>query len=314
MISETILKSLPTFKASTDEIAEGGRYVYQEDDFMPFTKIDDTASFFAIEDILTGVGLDKSSQLGLVCHTLESPSRLHYHDYLEVCFIFKGRLIHIIDKEPVVMTAGDISIIPENTKHLVAPLEDAKPLIVDFLIHPNLLKTILYLDELEDFLTKPENFSTISITQQALQNFFNTYNHNHQQANLSVLGSFFQFLYQLNLQKSRVSAHALDSLTQECLNLIKANPAQISQKEIAHTLNYSASYLSRHIKKTTGKTISQLITDEKLHLAQDLLANSNHSISDIAEQVGYASESHFFRTFKDHYQITPNHYRQLMTR
>lgn len=314
MISETILKSLPTFKASIDEIVKAGQYVYQEDDFMPFTKIEDTASFFAIENILTGVGLDKSSQLGLVCHTLESPSRIHYHDYLEMCFIVKGRLIHIIDKEPVVMSSGDISIIPEKTKHLVAPLEDVKPLIVDFLIHPNLLRAILSLDELEDFLTKPQHFSTISITQQALQNFFNTYNLNHQKANLSVLGSFFQFLDQLNLQKNKVSAHALDKLTQECRNLIKVNPAQISQKGLAHTLNYSASYLSRHIKKTTGKTISQIITEEKLHLAQDLLVNTNSSISDITEQVGYASESHFFRIFKDHYQITPNHYRQLMKR
>ncbi|WP_443255820.1 helix-turn-helix domain-containing protein [Streptococcus sp. S784/96/1] len=66
-------------------------------------------------------------------------------------------------------------------------------------------------------------------------------------------------------------------------------------------------------KKVTGKTISQLISEAKLRLAQDLLANTNMPISEIAEQIGYTSESHFFKLFKNNYQITPDHYRRLMS-
>ncbi|MFC5630820.1 MULTISPECIES: cupin domain-containing protein [Streptococcus] len=56
-------------------------------------------------------------------HHLDRPSKLHFHDYIEICYVASGRLIHIVDKDPFVMTAGDLIVIPEKKEHLLAPLE-----------------------------------------------------------------------------------------------------------------------------------------------------------------------------------------------
>lgn len=103
-----------------------------------------------------------------------------------------------------------------------------------------------------------------------------------------------------------------DTLTQKCLEMISNNCAKINLELLANKLNYHPSYISRHIKRVTGKTVTQLITYQKLRNSQDLLIRSNKPVSEISELVGYFSESHFFRIFKEYYQIIPNHYRKLM--
>lgn len=314
MISNTTLKALPSFQTSAEIISQEGRYVYLDQDFLPFTKLGDRANFFAMADILAGVGLEENSQLGLVCHLLDAPSRLHYHDYLEICFVASGRLIHIINQQPNVLSAGDFCIISEKAEHLLAPLEDNKPLVVDFLIHPNLLNSIRLYSKKTTFLEKAGHFSLTAGNELALQHFFTIYNRYQHRDNLAVIGSFLEFLYNLQEQEKDSQTDTTDKLTKACLTLIQQNISLITQKQLAEEMNYSASYLSRHIKKTTGKTISQLITDEKLRLAQNLLANSETAITEISSMIGYASESHFFRLFKEHYDITPKHYRDLMRR
>ncbi|WP_438790307.1 helix-turn-helix domain-containing protein [Enterococcus sp. DIV0756] len=89
-----------------------------------------------------------------------------------------------------------------------------------------------------------------------------------------------------------------DKLSQELLDRIKKDPATVSLELITKELSYSKGYLTRHIKKQTSKTISQLITDEKLILAEKYLSETSKTISKISEIVNYQSESHFYRLFK----------------
>ncbi|MFC3928660.1 AraC family transcriptional regulator [Streptococcus caprae] len=320
MISEDLLNVLPTFKTSKDSTTDMASYIYDDPDFMPFTKLQDQASFFAMADVLAGIGLDSQSQLGLVCHPLNEPSRLHYHDYLEICYVAKGRLIQIINQEPLIMTEGDISIIPPKTEHLLAPLEKDQILVIDFLLHPDLLALISTISLSSDFMTIAEHFTRQELEakqpdfERALEQFLLSYINQDFQSDLSVIGNFLQVLHHLSQKKTTISNPNRDKLTAQCLDLISYHKGNISQAQLATELSYHANYLSRHIKKTTGQTISQLLLAEKLRLAKDLLATSDLPIATIADQIGYASESHFFRIFKENYHITPNHYRQLMRR
>jgi AraC-like DNA-binding protein len=52
------------------------------------------------------------------------------------------------------------------------------------------------------------------------------------------------------------------------------------------------------------------ITQWRMQLARDALENSDASIADIAENVGYQSEAAFSRVFKKHIHITPAAYRR----
>lgn len=313
MISNTILRNLPHF----EEDMVDSRYVYQDKDFQPFLKLRESAQFFALNDILSGIGMPTNTAFSLVYHSLNAPAKLHFHDYLEICYIVEGRLVHIINHEPIIMSAGDLSIIPVGDEHLLAPCEDKKPVLIDFLFHPDLIEKLNQLTEPLSIFEKATHFhfnhpSESYSIEERLTNFLDDFVQAKCETNLNVLGSLIQFLASLDQIEKKKSTKPIDPLTNNCLNFIKLNASTITQKQIANALSYSASYLSRHIRKTTGKTISQHITEEKLKLAQRLLATTSLAIDEIADQIGYSSESHFYRIFKKQYQITPSHYRKLM--
>lgn len=69
--------------------------------------------------------------------------------------------------------------------------------------------------------------------------------------------------------------------------------------------------LIKEFKEYTGMTIVQYQKKQKLAHAAQLLANSDHQITQIAEMVGFESFSHFLRIFKEEYTMTPKEYRKF---
>ena len=80
--------------------------------------------------------------------------------------------------------------------------------------------------------------------------------------------------------------------------------------EVAEQFHYSEKYLSRLIKKATGKTFNEIIITNKLNEAQELLSNSGLSVEDVAEKVGYLNPAPFYKLFKDRYGVTPAQFRK----
>jgi len=93
------------------------------------------------------------------------------------------------------------------------------------------------------------------------------------------------------------------------LQYIQDNFNTVTLEELAKNFNYSPSYLSRLIKKNTGKNLSQSIQSLKLEKAKEYLANTNFRIEEITEKVGYESSSYLSRAFKSEYGVSPQQYR-----
>ena len=68
-------------------------------------------------------------------------------------------------------------------------------------------------------------------------------------------------------------------------------------------------YLSGYIKKNTGKTFKELIQEQRMNLAVKLLENSDLTISEISQQVGYENVSFFYKLFNETFGISPATYR-----
>ncbi len=71
-------------------------------------------------------------------------------------------------------------------------------------------------------------------------------------------------------------------------------------------------HLSRHFPKYFKATIGDYIRTVKVQKALSLLPNKHKSLTEIAAECGFADQSHFIRSFKDCYQLTPLHYRKLL--
>ena len=68
--------------------------------------------------------------------------------------------------------------------------------------------------------------------------------------------------------------------------------------------------LIKEFKAYTGMTIVQYQRKQKLAYAAQLLTDSDCQITEIAEDLGFDSFSHFLRIFKEEYGMTPKEYRR----
>jgi two-component system, response regulator YesN len=84
----------------------------------------------------------------------------------------------------------------------------------------------------------------------------------------------------------------------------------LSREELAQQVYLNPDYLDRIFKKETGMSVTDYLVQERMKLAQQLLAKTDLSIGAIAVKAGYSNLSHFSRRFKQLFGIGPNDYRQ----
>ncbi len=68
---------------------------------------------------------------------------------------------------------------------------------------------------------------------------------------------------------------------------------------------YSRAQLCRLVRKYYNMTPQEYIAEIRLNFAYNMIKFSNMDYESIAETVGYSSISHFYKKFRDRYQITP---------
>lgn len=85
----------------------------------------------------------------------------------------------------------------------------------------------------------------------------------------------------------------------------------ITQREMSDMCGVSETTLRRLFKEQTGKTIHRFVQDTKMIYAANLLVTTNDAISEIGYQLGYESPSHFTKSFRENYGISPQDYRRM---
>ena len=101
------------------------------------------------------------------------------------------------------------------------------------------------------------------------------------------------------------------SIIQDLLKYLEWNyQHDITVNELAaHKYFVNPSYLSRLFKAQTGKTFSKYLIELRMKKASEFLKESRLNISDVALCVGYNDVSYFIQTFKKHYGMTPEQYK-----
>ena len=100
-----------------------------------------------------------------------------------------------------------------------------------------------------------------------------------------------------------------DAAVFKVLRYVERDYATGSLSEICNLLHYDISWLSREIKRRTGKTYTQIVQDKRLAQAAFLLKNTDRNISDISLAVGYENISYFHRIFSETFGKSPRQYR-----
>lgn len=85
---------------------------------------------------------------------------------------------------------------------------------------------------------------------------------------------------------------------------------QISLREVAQEVTRSPAYLTSLVRRETGKTVLAWIKEYRMTKARQLLLETNQSVEQISEAVGYFDRRHFSRQFFQSHQLTPQAWRK----
>ena len=83
---------------------------------------------------------------------------------------------------------------------------------------------------------------------------------------------------------------------------------------IARHFGYNDKYLSRYFKKISGVSLKHYILSQKIERANFLLTDTNLTVGDISDSLGFSDYHNFIRAYKSITSMTPSEYRNIYAR
>ena len=94
--------------------------------------------------------------------------------------------------------------------------------------------------------------------------------------------------------------------TRKAVNYIHSHlQEKITLKELADAAALSPGRFSHLFREETGLSPMAYVRKEKMETARTMLLYSEYKLSEISTILGFSSESHFIRTFKEYFGTTP---------
>lgn len=101
-------------------------------------------------------------------------------------------------------------------------------------------------------------------------------------------------------------------LVSEAMQYINRNFSKtITLIQAAELLHISPQYLSSIFKETAGVTFQVYLIEKRLSVAEALLKRNDCSVTTVCYECGYRNLSHFTRSFKRKYGISPHKYKHI---
>jgi AraC-like DNA-binding protein len=102
------------------------------------------------------------------------------------------------------------------------------------------------------------------------------------------------------------STNRLSALISSVVSFVKQNiSSPLDGQTLADHFHISRKTLNSKFKAEMGKTVAGFVSAERIRRAESLLAYTDKSLAEIAEYLGYASQSHFQTRFKAIKKQTP---------
>lgn len=250
----------------------------------------------------------------------------HTHDYVEMVYMCRGSTVHIVNGNRIVLNEGELLFLSQNAVQEILEAGE-HDIAVNFIVLPQFFDQSLVMLGQEE--TPLRNFIVDCLSgnsagrgylhfqvadllpiQNLVENLLFTLisdTPNKRRIHQTTMGLL--FLQLLNYTDRLVYASQEDSAVMQVIRYIEANYQQGSLTDIAEAMHYDLPWLSREIKRKTGKTYTQLLQEKRLSQAAFLLKNTAMNVSDISVAVGYENISYFHRLFAKQYSLSPKKYR-----
>jgi AraC-like DNA-binding protein len=281
------------------------------------------------EDVIdAGKLLEQGKLIEIRTHTRFAHFPRHRHNYIEVIYMCQGSTTHIIDGTTIVLKAGELLFLNQQAEQEIAPAGE-EDIGVNFIILPEFFDYVLPMisqeqNRLRDFVVSSLTgknhtsgylhfrVSDVLPVQNLVENLIWSLQHklpNRRSTNQVTMGLLFLQLMNYLDRVELDGENERQKLTMQILNYLEEHYRDGELTQLAGMLHYDVAWLSREVRKLTGRNYTELVQEKRLEQAAWLLTHTAMSVLEIGLTVGYDNQSYFHRIFKEAYKMTPRKYR-----
>lgn len=216
-----------------------------------------------------------------------------------------GGVSHINDESVQIMPNILICAKPGQTRHTRLPFKC-------YYIHMMIGEGALY-----DILMNAPNYVPIENAEKCLNIFkklCNYYDTGLERDNIILQSLVLELIYQVSgsSQKSQSGDKIKrnnDNAIKKVIKYIDNNlTADLSLKTLSEIASFSPIHFHNCFKASTGMTLREYVEDRRIRKAVNFLVETDLTLSEIAYECGFSSQSYFSYAFKKKMNLTPREY------
>lgn len=260
----------------------------------------------------------------------------HSHDYYQIWYVTRGGCEHFVEGQRHEMVVGDAFLLPPAVIHSTIIKEGGSIICCEFYmedlfptksssydrireITQNIAFTMLFQHEL--FQTQPR-FSFSSKGQQTVEKLFHSmleeYNNGEPFFEDYLRLQILELLLTFAREHTQYSAHddsekvydKYRGMVENAIDYINEHYDEpLTLDSVCKISMVSKTYFCYLFKLLTHQTFVEYLLDLRISKAMELLHDTDNSVIDISQMVGFRDSTHFSRTFKRLKGISPREYR-----
>lgn len=254
----------------------------------------------------------------------------HFHDWVELNYMYSGECRQIINNKSYKIEQGQVLLIDSDTVHTIIPLGE-NDILINIIINKTYFNSNFF--NRLDSDSPLASFFINSITEGAAHDSFILFHSENSRRLPIFMNEFFCEWYNPSIRSSEMMNNLFSLIVTELIDVyqddfektfshskknsiipvlrfIEGNYRTCTLHSTAQFFNMNANYLSSQLKKYTKKSFIEILHQQKIRSAKTLLRNSNMSVTEIANYIGYENVSFFYKKFREQCGCLPGEYRK----
>ena len=250
---------------------------------------------------------------------------IHWHNSIEILYVIKGTLNISIDTDSFTINEKEVEIINSDESHMLHSDTDTRVLIfnIDPYFFEKYYKDInnifFYTNSNDNEDQSGDEYDELkTILSQILCEYvqkLEDYDEEIEEQLITLLYHLINNFHYLTHEKEELKekTEQLDRYHRISKYIFNNYNNNITLQDIAKKEFLSPHYLSHEIKYATGYSFTDLINLTRIEESIKLLLDSDLSISDISDEIGFSHTRYYNKNFKYYYNCTPLQYRKKHT-
>lgn len=246
----------------------------------------------------------------------------HWHNCIEIIYVLKGSINIFIESGNYELTEGEVEIINTDEAHRLFSTKDNKVLIFQF--DTSFFEK--YYNDIEDmyFYTNTtdegaQNSDEYDELRTYLSIILCEFVQKQDDYDKEIEDTLVELLYHLinnfhyliyEQEELKDNEEQLERYHRIAKYIYNNYNSKISLQDIAKKEFLSTHYLSHEIKYTLGYSFTDMLNQTRVEESIKLLLDTDKTISEISEEVGFSHTRYFNKHFKIHFKCSPTQFRK----